>query len=285
MHLVRLSITKEALADRTAVHCALSTMVDAETRDSAMPAARGTTDAVRTAASYALQRWQRFEHAGQTCKAIAKATKGAKKRGLDLHIHVQATGDTSVSYSALVARLTSKTASDTPFLYAEDGAAVFPAIVKALDPHMLREHGQAHLYDNDLRKICDALLDPYAVSMWPGVSLVLTDEGVTFAHALERVLAPCLRAGSLSVSLIALDMSHANREALARDLAREWTPQLANLAERCGYTAPNVPAITREYETLAAKISQAEALLGVDVPCLEAQLTVEAALMALPEKE
>jgi hypothetical protein len=146
---------------------------------------------------------------------------------------------------------------------------------------MLVDHGQARLYDNDLRKICDRLLEPYTVGLWTGLSLILDDTGLEYVKRLQRCLNRVLCAGTVTLSTLALDMSHANRQALAQELAQEFSGQLVKIVERCAYTAPNVDAIMKSYEVVAGKIAQAETLLGIAIPCQDSQLEVETALMSL----
>jgi hypothetical protein len=87
-----------------------------------------------------------------------------------------------------------------------------------------------------------------------------------------------LDTGSVTLALLSLDNVQANKELLAGELAREFTSQCEELQKRLGYTAPNVPAITRDYDTLVARVAQVEGLLGVEVPCYEALMHVEQAL-------
>jgi hypothetical protein len=254
----------------------------ADTLRSIFPADRSKTDAVRAAAAYALLKYQRFhDRNGRLCKAIAKSPKSATKKGMDIQIHVQACSDDTVEYSQLVARLSAPTAQSTPELIREKAAEEFPDLCKDLHVKALREQGQDNLYDNDIRKLLEGLLDPYTVSLWKGLSLVLDETGLAYIHTLQWHCDAVLSAGKVSLSTLALDMSQANREALARELADEFATQLHKIAERCAYTAPNAKAIVTTYETLASKITQAETLLGVAIPCHDAQLAAETAIMAL----
>jgi len=225
--------------------------------------------------------WRRFEHQGQDCEVLAKSPKRKKAHGLNLHIHVRLCGEDSVDYSTLIARITSENSTKTPERIKAEGASQFPALLEALDAERLVSEGQFYLYDNDIRKMLDALLEPYTYSVWPGVSLVCQEAGFALAAQLENVFSTALCNGSLSVSLIALEMSQANRQALARELTQELQTQLHKLTERCSYTAPNSKAITADYEALAEKISQAEHVLGVPLPLIEAQIQTESAIMAL----
>lgn len=281
MHLVRISVSKDARIQRDTALSTLTALLGKATTADVFPGVRGPSDAVRTAAAYALIPWRRFVHQGKQCEVLAKSPESTSTHGLNLHIHVCERTESKVGYSALVVRLSKTQTQSTPETIREESAHHFPDLVAVLDAATLVQEGQRYLYDNDLRKLLSLVLQPVAFKLWPGVSLVLQDHGVTLARDLERVLGACLASGSLSVSLIALDMSQANREALARELAEELTPHLEKLTDRCGYTAPNSAAIQRDYEALAEKISQAETLLGVPLPLLGTQMDTETAIMAL----
>jgi hypothetical protein len=215
------------------------------------------------------------------CKAIAKSPKNAKKKGMDIQIHVQACGDDTVEYSQLIARLYAPQASAVPELIREQAASDYAQLCADLNIATLVEQGQERLYDNDLRRLCDRLLEPYTVGLWTGLSLVLDDTGMAYLARVQKLCNAELSAGTITLSTLALDMSQANRQALARELAQEFDGQLSKLVERCSYTAPNVDAIMKAYELLSAKISQAEMLLGIAIPCQDSQLSAETALMSL----
>jgi len=220
--------------------------------------------------------------AGRLCKAIAKSPKNAKQKGLDVQIHVQACGDNTVEYSQLIARLYAPQASAMPELIQESASTDYQQLCCDLDISSLVSQGQARLYHNDMRKILERLLEPYCVGLWTGISLVLDETGLDYVKLLQRCCDQAMSAGTVTLSTLALDMSHANRKALAQELADEFTIQLAKLVERCAYTAPNVDAIMKTYELLSAKIAQAETLLGIAIPLSDIQLEVETALMSLP---
>ena len=285
MHLLKISIEKETYAYRNLLLASLTRYGVCQSESEALallPAVRAKTDACRAAAAYTLLRYQRFyDQAGRLCKAIAKSPKNAKKKGMDIQIHVQACGDDTVEYSQLVARLYAPQASAVPELIREQAASDYAQLCADLNIATLVEQGQSRLYDNDLRKIMDRLLEPYTVGLWTGLSLVLDDTGMAYLARVQKLCNAELSAGTITLSTLALDMSHANRKALAQELAQEFDGQLQKIAERCSYTAPNVDAIMKAYELLSAKISQAETLLGLDIPISAAQLHVETAIMAL----
>lgn len=285
MHLLKISIEKETYAYRNLILASLTRYGICQSESEAqglLPAVRAKTDACRAAAAYTLLRYQRFyDQAGRLCKAIAKSPKNAKKKGMDIQIHVQACGDDTVEYSQLIARLYAPHASALPELIREQAASEYAHLCIDLEIATLIEQGQERLYDNDLRKICDRLLEPYTVGLWTGLSLVLDDTGLEYVQRVQKLCNAELSAGTVTLSTLALDMSHANRQALARELAQEFDGQLAKIIERCAYTAPNVDAIMQAYELLSAKISQAETLLGIAIPCQDSQLSAETAIMAL----
>jgi len=262
----------------------LETVIPLEQRDKALPAMRGTSDAVRTAARYALLRYRTFNDAGNnTCHALAASPKGENGRGLNLHVNVQVRTTDNVEYSTLVCKLQAPRSGDIPECIPGDGATVYPDLYKELSniPALVAV-GQDHCFDNDLRKVLENVLADHAYDLgWKGIRLVLSDEAKAYAIAVEKALRRSLDTGTLSISCIALDMSEANREALASELAQEFTAQFEALTERCSYTTPNVPVITKEYEALRSKLHSAEDLLGVEVPCIAAFIDCEQALMAL----
>jgi len=285
MYLLKISIEKETYAYRNLLLASLTRYGVCQSESEAqalLPPMRAKTDACRAATSYTLLRYQRFyDQAGRLCKAIAKSPKNAKKKGLDIQIHIQACGDDTVEYSQLVARLYAPQASAVPELIREQAASEYAQLCADLNIATLVEQGQERLYDNDLRRLCDRLLEPYTVGLWTGLSLVLDDTGMAYLARVQKLCNAELSAGTITLSTLALDMSHANRKALARELAQEFDGQLSKLVERCSYTAPNVDAIMKAYELLSAKISQAEMLLGIAIPCQDSQLSAETALMSL----
>jgi len=285
VHLLKISITKESYAYRNLLLASLTRYGVCQSESEAqalLPPMRAKTDACRAATSYTLLRYQRFyDQAGRLCKAIAKSPKNAKKKGMDIQIHVQACGDDTVEYSQLIARLYAPQASAVPELIREQAASDYAQLCADLNIATLVEQGQERLYDNDLRRLCDRLLEPYTVGLWTGLSLVLDDTGMAYLARVQKLCNAELSAGTITLSTLALDMSQANRQALARELAQEFDGQLSKLVERCSYTAPNVDAIMKAYELLSAKISQAEMLLGIAIPCQDSQLSAETALMSL----
>ena len=284
MHLLKISIDTKAYARRSEVMEQLPAM-DLCAQDkvsSIVPAVRSKTDACRAAANYTLLRYQRFyDHQGRLCKAIAKSPKNAKKKGMDVQIHVQACGDETVEYTQLVAQLYAPMASAMPELQRKDAASEYEQLCADLYVPELIEQGQARLYHGDIRKICERLLDAYTVGVWTGLSLVLDDAGLAYIARVQRFWQYHLSAGTVTLSTLALDMSHANRQALARELAEDFTEQLSDIIERCTYTAPNVNKVMAAYETIACKIAQAATLLAIDIPCSDVQLQAETALMSL----
>jgi hypothetical protein len=285
MHLLKVTISKDSRIHREDMIIALrkhAVCSESQAQD-VLPAVRSKTDAVRMAAQYVLLNYQRFDHNARTCKILAKSPRNAKtKRGLDLQLNVQAIGDETVEYSEQILRVYAPNAQSTPEIILQPAASEFTRLVSALDIDTLIYNGQHTLYDNDMRRIIDILLEPYTSNLWKGLSLVIDDTGLTYIERMQALCDTELGAGSITLSTLALDMSHANRVALARELAtEEYIPALKILSERCGYAGPNVKAIETAYDALLGKIDQANNVLGVDIPCKDAQIDLETALMSL----
>lgn len=283
MHLLKLSVAKDTTIPRQDMTNLLPAyeVCSLETASKAMPAERSKTDAVRAAASYALLSYKRFEHNGRTCEVLSKSPKSDSKRGMTLQINIREIGESKISYSEEILTLSAPDAHSTPEMLLSPIAVDFERLVAALNVDTLIDRGQSTLYDNDIRKIIELLLERYTVSLWKGLSLVLDDDGLKYIKRLQRLCDSELTHGSVTLSTLALDMSQANRTALARELGEEFCALLAKLLERAGYPAPSVKAINAEYELLSAKIDQAELLLGCEIPCTHARIDLETALMAL----
>ena len=136
-----------------------------------------------------------------------------------------------------------------------------------------------HYFESDLRKLAQGLLEASCMPLWPGVLLALTPEASQAVDALQHLLG-ALEAGQGAVSLLSLDHTPANRQALAQELAQGFGEALGKLQEQLGYDAPMVEKIQAKYDALAAKIALAESVLGVEIDCLDAQADVELALAA-----
>ena len=283
MHLLKLSVSRDVQIERSSMMNLLPAyeVCTLEQASKNMPAERSKTDAVRSAASYALLSYRRFDHNGRTCEVLAKSPKSDSTRGMVLQINVREIGDAKVKYSEEILTLSAPNAHTTPEMILTDTAHEFERLVAALNVERLIEQGQRTLYDNDVRKLIELLLDQYTVGLWKGLSLVIDDTGLTYIKRLQRLLDTELDAGSVTLSTLALDMSQANRSALARELAQEFIPMLEHLTERAGYPAPSVKKILADYDALTAKLEQAEALLGCPIPCNDARMDLETALMAL----
>lgn len=278
MDLLRLTISKDALIDRQALYQDVLAPWTHDEFVAALPSlGRGEADSVRLAVTYRMRRWQRFAHDGAICRASARPTKGAK--GLDLRIHVESRYSDEVRNTETgIMSLTGGNGKPLKADVTQQGQRDFPELVQDFENIVqLAAFGQVHCFESDLRRLCDTLLEHHCTELWPGIRLVLTAEAHARTLALQHLLGH-LSQGTVSLRRFSLDNTPANREALARELGGTFTTDLEKLLERAGYPAPDVAQIRTAYETLSAKIALIESVLGVDLPCLDAQVAVELAL-------
>ena len=241
---------------------------------------RNQTDTIRVALAYKLRAWQKFEASnGDQCKALATPTKGSK--GLDIRVHVQRRGADRVAYSDLVLSYTGGN-GEAPVCTLAPEAAQYPDLVADLgDLAALQAFGEAHWFDNDLRFLAQSLLEQATMPLWPGVMLLLDSAARASVANVEQLLEKT-QDGAVTIRLLSLDNTPANREALARELGEHLEEQAQQILEATGYDAPNVKRCTKLYQDLAAKVDHAEALLEVQIPDIWTTLAqIEMALEAL----
>jgi hypothetical protein len=282
MDLLRISVSKDSCLPRTQFDSFLNNILQplwaAPLLEPALPRVRNSTDNVRCALAYALRPWLKFEQDDARCKVLAVPTKGAK--GLDICIHVQARGTDSVEYSDLVCRITGGTL-DQPITTTatEAGLTRYPALVADVQAATLERHGAHHLYDNDIRRLCDALMSAHGVPLWPA-TLLVNASAKTYVAALGQ-LQGILLSGTISLSLLSLDDTPANRDALAHELAVSIGAELSDVHDRLYYVAPSLGPLRKVYDRLCFKIAHAEQLLGVPIPCSTQLDAIDARLEAL----
>lgn len=275
MDLLKISVSKDAVIRRDALLAHLH-----ETRHALLPLSRAAADNVRLALTYRLRPYRRFADGLDTCQAIATPTRGAK--GLDIWVHVQRATRDSVEYSPEpIMRITGDGGKNpVEVTVSTIGLEKYSELVRAIgSAESLQEFGAEHFFEPDIRTLSKKLLEDACLPLWPGIMLCLTGEGHAQVQSVQAILG-ALDGGQARVSLMSLDNTPANREALARELAETFVPQLEKLTERLGYPAPNVEAVQAEYDALLQKLALAETVLGVEIDCLDAQVAVEMALGA-----
>lgn len=275
MDLLKISVSKDALIHRDTLLAHLD-----ESAHALLPLSRGTADNVRLALTYRLRPYRRFADGLDTCQAIPTPTKGAK--GLDIWVHVQRATRDSVEYSPEpILRITGDGGKQpVEVTVSTIGLEKYRELVRAIgSAESLQAFGEQYFFEPDIRTLAKKLLEDACLPLWPGILLCLTEEGHAQVEAVQTILG-ALHGGQARVSLMSLDNTPANREALARELAETFVPQLEKLTERLGYPAPNVEAVQAEYDALLQKLALAETVLGVEIDCLDAQVGVEMALGA-----
>lgn len=280
MDLLRLSVTKGTVLPLADLDKGIiSTPLWIVEQIAATLPRRKETAHVRCALAYKLQRWQRFDRSGDRCKALATPILGSK--GLDIRIRVQRRGVDDVTYSDLVLSYSGGAGEPIVCESTPEGQRLYPDLVADLgDVATLQAFGAAHLFDNDLRRLAQDLLAPYALALWPGVLLANSDtqEAIT---ALETLFAD-VQGGSVIFRLLSLDNTPANREALACELGSKLQETADEILEALSFTDPNLKRCKKLYAELLARVEQAESLLGVDVPGIwETLADIEMQLEAL----
>ncbi len=272
MDVLKLSISKNALIERKTLEDLLT-----DTEASILPMARGMADNVRLALAYRLKDFRNFEHNGAQCKVLAVPTRGSK--GLDIWIHVQRRSTDTVQYSPEPVCQISGNGGTQPVQVTISDYSYHDLLHAIGSGASLEAFGEQHYFESDIRKLAQSLLEASCLPLWPGILLALTPDAVQAIKAVERLLG-ALDAGLGTVSLLSLDHTPANRQALAQELAQGFGEALGKLQEQLGYDAPMVEKIQAKYDALAVKIALAESVLGVEIDCLDAQADVELALAA-----
>lgn len=282
MDLLRLSVKRETLlAIQQFLHnAAEQTLWTEDDLRKAIPQ-RNQTDVVRVALAWQARKWARFTHEGQECKAMVDHTKGGK--GLDVRIHVRRKDAQNVSYSDLVISIHGGIGEPIVATATETGTIRYPGLVADLgNIAALRAFGEQHLFDNDVRRLVQGLLERRVVALWQGVSLVLQESTHVAIRACEVLLRGCA-AGEVTCTLLSLDKTPANRQALARELGERYETEAADLQEALAYTDPNLKRCRKLYDDLVSRVQSAEALLEVEIPCWEVLCDVEMTLTSLEE--
>ena len=196
---------------------------------------------------------------------------------------MQRRGADKVAYSDLILSYTGGN-GDAPQCSVTPEAAQYPDLVADLaDLGALQAFGDAHWFDNDVRFLAQSLLEKATMPLWPGVMLLLDSAARASVADVEQLLDK-MEDGRVTIRLLSLDNTPANREALARELGEHLEEQAQQILEATGYDAPNVKRCTKLYQELAAKVDQAEALLEVQIPDIWTTLAqIEMALEALQD--
>ena len=274
--IVKARFSKDVRIGRNRFYGALQDTYPEQAED-LFPAVRSRGDALRWGLTQALRAWQRFEHSGDQCRAIA-ATAKTDGRGLAIDIHVQRIGQ-DVDYSRKVCRLTVSRSGEASLDKGPDFWS-YRTLTDALDPAELIDYGQSNLFDSDLRRILDTLLDGQVLRLWPGIFVALGRAQVSAVEQAQALFhAP--DAGTIRFSLLSLENSQANREALADELAQEFERAYSEIETRAEGPGPNTERLTDELMALDARRSQAERILDVTIPCDDAQTSAELSVMAL----
>jgi hypothetical protein len=269
--LLKIAIPKHTLARRLDVARWLEV---ARGHFDLLPSLRCPSDALRVATTYVLRDWSSWKgEDGTVYKALAASPTG--QRGLVLDINVQIRKPDGVQYSETVCRVEALDGKDPQCVRSQTNSSLFTDLFHALDIDTLLRLGTAHLFDQDLRRLCSDLLSAEADTLWPGVWLCLRDTPAMQAIA---ELGTLVCQGSVTLQTLTLEQSDANRQLLADELAQEYIAQLGKLSKRLDYPTPNLETIERDYLVLCEKIRSAEALLGLPIACLSEQVTFEQAL-------
>ena len=282
MDLLRITVTKDARIDNAELRQKACNLGLPEALD-ILPSSRSRTDNVRHGLREVMRQWAKFEQDGAECMALAESTKSGK--GLDMRINVKHRSTGTVRYtSSPIASISGDNGeSDFTVQLTVEGRQQFPKLCYALNRvDNMERFGESHYFESDLRRLCEQLLEGACLPLWSGLRLILTEDGRTRVRLIQELLG-VLDAGYVRLSMLSLDNTPANREALARELGEGFTAQLETLLERCGYEPPNVPAITKEYGVLQARLALAEEVLGIEIPCFEVQAQLEMKLDSLSE--
>ena len=288
MELLRITISKDAyIARATWAHRLATYCPELVPLAAPLYPDRGPTDALRMALGVALRPFTReFQNtAGEWSKILAVRTRGVK--GMDLRIHAQLRSKDNVEYQGTLGSIFGGWPAGAPFqrTWSEGTATLYPDLVRALgDLDGLVAMGQSVLFESDLRELCQGVLEQACMPLWRGVFVLLSDEAVARATGLQTCLEH-LDNGTASLARLSIDNTPANRQALARELAEGFIEQLESLTARAGHTAPYLVRLQAEYAALAERIALAETLLGVEIPCLDAQADTEMALAAAAIRE
>jgi hypothetical protein len=264
--LVKIEIPKKTLATRKAVGDWLKILG----KEGLLGSQRCTSDALRVALTYTLRDWQRWTtEEGSVCKAMASSP--TKQQGVITDIDIQERTPEGAKYRTRICRLSCQEDGIPKREYGEVPERFRP-LYDQLGPEQLVWLGETHLFDQDLRDLCEALIGDAADNIWPGVWLCL-DEAPGLNHIAHLGL--LVTKGQVTVKTLTLEFSEANRLLLAEELAAEYAKTLEHLTKRLGYPKPTIEAIEADYLTLCERIMKAQETLGVEIPILEQQCMFE----------
>mgnify|MGYP003575195287 FL=1 len=276
--IVRASVPRVARIRRAAMQARLDVQCGSMLAAQLMPGKRNARDALRKAISYRLRPVSTVLIDGVEYRIIAAEAKDNKAFVIDFHAQQRGKRVDYVAIGSLIY-------SERNGVTWEFGAGVhkFPMFPGSIIPQANKEvltFGQVTLFDSDLRRIMDGYLEAKILKLWPGVYVAL--QAAERQAVLEaKALMTGLDEGDVTLSLLNLEDTKANREALASELAQEFIRAFEDLEARAGKPGPNVEGLQAELESLAHRKLTAEALLGVEIPCSEPFCNAELAVSDL----
>jgi hypothetical protein len=272
--IIRASVPRVGRIHRQVMRARLEEACGQTIADALMPVDRNAKDAIRRALTYRLQPIKSLVVDRTEYKVIHAEAKEAKSLVID--VHAQQRGQQvdylhigSLRYNGHVVEWT-------------DGPAVehFRAVVKAVEPQTILPWGRMQLFDADLRQILNDFLEGKILRLWPGVHIAL-NQAEHQAVLDAKALMSDLDEGDITLSMLNLEDTKANREALATELAAEFIKAFADIETRAGKVAPNVELLQAELQAWGQRKLEAEALLGVEIPVGDAHVNAELAIADL----
>lgn len=249
--------------------------------DDYMPKVRCLTDALRKAVDKRLVPFSRFFVDGMECKVLVAQAKGVKEFKLDVAVQVR--GGKEVTYSPTVCSVS--TYEDSAAVYLEGAASTYPDIVTELGTGGgLAVYGKENLFDSDLRRVVDKMLDGYALRIWAGVFVALGPDANARLELVKRVVGN-LDDGEIKFSALSLEDSAVNREALADELGETFRERYMDIFNRCYKPGPNLEALSNELVELDAQLYTTQDVIGVEIPVGDAPTEARIALVTMQVNE
>lgn len=273
--IVRASVPRHARIGRQEMAARLEDHCGAILAEQLQPSQRNARDALRKAISYRLRPVSRMVLDGQEYYILSAEAKDNK--AFVVEFHVQQRGE-KVDYLE-VGSLTYREGEGVKWITGRHGTLLpgLPGTIMRLDGQEVLGFGLDTLFDNDLRAILDKYLHGKILRLWPGVYIAL-DAAERQAVLQAKALMNGLDEGAVTVSLLNLEDTKANREALALELAQEFIRVFEDITARAAKPGPNIELLEEELTGLSQRKATAELLLGVEIPCLDAQLDAEMAV-------
>lgn len=277
--LVKARFSKDSRIDRSSFYRRLGAYIGTDQAEAVMPGTRSMSDAFRWGINHALRNHSKYiDDNGDECRVLITPLKGKEFR---VQVDIQKRAS-EVNYTSKIATLSIERNNEPIATQGTYPTTTQERDIWSLlrDAANLVDYGRNNLFETDLRRITDTLLDGKILKLWPGIYAALGEDSLAAVEQVKALLA-CLNAGEVRISILSLENSVDNRKALADELADEFSRAFDDINGRAGKAGPNVELLEKELSALQMKRYTAEKILGCSIPCDDSQADAEMALLAI----